>query len=357
MGRDAAGIAAVIFLPVALLGVDVNGDGIEDLIETVYPIWIPWDDWGDGDYIIGLNNTDASREYQIQSSNNNVNWLNETGWVPGTGNGQLLWCVWASPWVFHHRCVTTGIAELTSQTAATVPSNRSRTTRGVGEQVTVNSNFSSSPVTWSITSGNGTLSSGSVTSVTFTAPDRAGNTTVKGTKGSKSATITFTTIEPSGVTMERLMTLPTFHISGLPSAGFIALVYITPSNVSFENIQVREKSVNGVAINGLSCHNGLPHNLGPWVNVNEVVAGKGSKQEGGDLAKFGFSCGTPHQNGTFTFNIPMEFRVGTGTPKTFTTQTQQGQLTSTGKFTTSKAGVSVSHELNDPTNTSICPPY
>ena len=99
----ALAISTFALLPTALFGVDVNGDGIEDTIVTVYPEWIPWDP-PDGDYFVSLYNTDSSREYMIQSSSNQVNWLDETFWMPGTGG--LLLCIWASPLVSYHRCVT-----------------------------------------------------------------------------------------------------------------------------------------------------------------------------------------------------------------------------------------------------------
>ena len=102
----ALAISTFALLPTALFGVDVNGDGIEDTIVTVYPEWIPWDP-PDGDYLVSLYNTDSSREYMIQSSSNQVNWLDETFWMPG--NGGLLLCIWSSPLISYHRCVVKGV--------------------------------------------------------------------------------------------------------------------------------------------------------------------------------------------------------------------------------------------------------
>ena len=64
--RVAVGITILTLLPKALLGVDVNGDGIEDPTLTVYPEYEPLDAWI-GDYSVAIN-TASSRQYRIESS-------------------------------------------------------------------------------------------------------------------------------------------------------------------------------------------------------------------------------------------------------------------------------------------------
>lgn len=134
---------------------------------------------------------------------------------------------------------------LTTQTAATIPANRTRTKLGVGEIVTLQlTPAPPCPVVWS-QSGPGTLSGTSGSLRTFTAHGAASSTTITATIGGTPLSVTFNVVEPNGVIMQRSGT-GVFHINGTASAGFQATPFITPEDVSFKNIQVREGAVAGV---------------------------------------------------------------------------------------------------------------
>jgi len=239
---------------------------------------------------------------------------------------------------------------INTKTVATVPKNRKRTTIGVGEEVTLT--FSAGSANWTITGGK--LSATIGTKVTFTAPDRAVSITITATGSACSASITFTIIEPSGVSMKRVSGTNVLHTQGTPSVGIKTDIYILPSTVSFENIDISEDDAIGIvtgyfigtSLDGIH-HAG--HGAGTWVPVGTVTAGNGSKVDGHDDAHviLNASFGTPYSAGTFDWAIPWKFRVGSGTAKKFTTVHQRFTIDSNGAMTVSKAGASGSANLND----------
>ncbi|MBU1862554.1 MAG: hypothetical protein KKH94_02685, partial [Candidatus Omnitrophica bacterium] len=234
-----------------------------------------------------------------------------------------------------------------SETVATVPSNRSRTKLGVGEEV-VCSVTPAISVTWSVT-GDGYVSPTTGASTTFTASERSSTSTVHATIGSADNTIVFTAVEPSGVTMEQEPGTGIWHIYGTASAGFKGRPYITPNDVSFINIQVREQTCTGTGTGFYSYLNGIVHPVGSWISVGVGTNAKPSKVNGVDTIQSG-SKGPPFSNGIFTWPIPWEFRVGSSSAKEFTIVTHQQVADSTGKVTISKGGVSVSKNAADPTS-------
>lgn len=244
-----------------------------------------------------------------------------------------------------------GACSITSQTVATVPKDRTRTTIGVGEEV--NLTFSPGSASWS-TSG-GRLSATTGTKVRFTAPDRATSVTIQAVGSSCTAKIEFTVIEPTGVMMERNPGTGTWHTHGIPSVGMRLRIFILPVHVSFENISIIEGDCVGkvtgyfigTSLDGIH-HSG--HGAGTPVTVGTVVEGRGSKVDGVDTAQSGHcNFGTPYRNGGFTWNIPWSFRVGTGAWKQFATVSQKFTINTAGTMTVTK-GASTSATLNAPTS-------
>lgn len=253
---------------------------------------------------------------------------------------------------------TPGHLRLTSQTNATAPSNRARTSVGVGERVRLTARGAVGAVTWTKT-GNSVLSSSSGSSVTLSADDRAETTTVTARDGACGCTapLTFRVIEPSGVQMERGSGTGLWHRYGFASVGILNDVFITPDTVSFENIEVSEGDAVGVVtgffvgtrLDGMH-HAG--HGAGVWVPVGGPIAGHGSHVRGQDTAQSGnCSFRTPFAPGTFDWPIPWTFRVGTGTPKSFTTVHQRFLIDAAGGMTVTKGGASGAAGLLDPSST------
>src|SRR5688572_21583548 len=101
---------------------------------------------------------------------------------------------------------------ITSETKATSPANRARTTIGIGEDVDLT--VSPGPGTWTITSGKGSLSSPSGTTVTYTAPDRASTVTIQASGPGCTCSITVKVIEPTGLLFEKASSFR--HTNGRP---------------------------------------------------------------------------------------------------------------------------------------------
>jgi len=239
--------------------------------------------------------------------------------------------------------------KLETETEATIPSDRTRKKLGVGEKATLTLQPSSlSSVAWSI-SGSGTLSSTSGNPVTFTASDRASTPSITATCEGCSLTIDFTVVEPAGVIFEQEAGTGIWHINGYASAGFKGRPYITPNDVSFVNIEVREQSCVGTGTGYYSELNGLVHPVGSWGSVSTGTTEKPNKFDLVDKVESGIGA-SPFSDGTFTWLIPWEFRVGSGNAKVFTTVPQQQDTDSAGKVTISKGGISVNKNAGDPTS-------
>jgi hypothetical protein len=243
-------------------------------------------------------------------------------------------------------------AKVTSQTVATVPSNRARTRLGVGESTLLT--YSLGAATWTMSPPDpegGSLSSTSGASVTYTAPDRATSVTITATGGGCTKTITLTIVEPSSIRMERRPGTRGNHTINTASVGFIADIYVLPADVSFEHCSYLESEVDAV---GTGCFQQFYANnhVGHHPNTSPIPIGppvsdtSGSKVNGFDkIAASGSKC-----NGGWTWSIPWLFRVGGGTDKQFTTVDQVVAITAAGAADISKAGASNHANSGDATD-------
>jgi len=231
-----------------------------------------------------------------------------------------------------------------------VPSNRERKKIGIGEQVTCSVDASVGSVTWSVESGGGTVSTQSGLSTTFTAPDRAATCVVKAiTSDDEECSVTFNVVEPSGVNIVQEPGTGVWHTNNTASVGFKGRLYILPADVSFQQIEIREEDVAGVGVGYLSFKNGEPHGLKNWIPVDSPTNDtSGSKVNGVDTISSGTYTQQPYSNGTFTWAIPWEFRVGTGSEKEFSTVTHKEEIDANGNMTISKGGASKSKNYADP---------
>jgi hypothetical protein len=240
---------------------------------------------------------------------------------------------------------------ITSQTVATIPSNRERKIIGVGEKVVLT--FSLGEAFWTTTGGWLQLNKGS--SVNLVAPDRNSSITITATGGGCSASINFQVIEPIGVHMEIISTLYFFtslHQLFTISTGFDADVYITPDTVSFENIEIIEGVTRatargffiGTSADGMN--HDAAHGAGKWRRVGQVTIDKGSKVKGYDEVFFmsldRADFAPPYSPGTLDWFIPWSFRVLGGAKKEFTTVQQRFTIDASGTTTASKAGATIS---------------
>lgn len=239
---------------------------------------------------------------------------------------------------------------ITSQTTASVPSNRARTTVGVGEEVTLT--VSPAPANWTV-SGAGTVSPSSGATVTFRAGDRAGSATVTATGSGRTCSITFTVIEPSGLRMVRNSNVR--HTQGQPNCGFLATPYVLPDTVSFHNTEIRELNSQFTGQGYFLPFNGATHQpssqtASAWFTVAECQTGQGSPAGCNDEVYSGYT-GAAVTAGLLTAPCTWEFRVGSGASKAISPALEhRSAVTATGDCTTSKGGASETTHLNDPTS-------
>jgi hypothetical protein len=144
------------------------------------------------------------------------------------------------------------------------------------------------------------------------------------------------------------------HTKDRPDSGMQTEIFFTPADVSFQNIQYHEVDVPAVANGVYAPFNGVGHDPHPaTLTVDGVVAGLGSKANAVDNIYSG-DPGTPapFASGSITFNIPYEFKVGTGAFKRFATVIQRSSLAADQvTLVSSKAGASVTCHVSDPTST------
>jgi type VI secretion system secreted protein VgrG len=254
------------------------------------------------------------------------------------------------------------VLTITSQTVATSPTNRARTRIGVGEEVTLTAN--PGPATWAITSGTGRLSpsSGSHTSVTFTADDNAGSVTITATGSGCSGTITFTVVQPSSWTMEKAPGTNLKHANGRPDCGWKGLTWYHPDDVNFYNVQVREQDSQAVTTGSYNTFSGVKHGnyaggFSAWFPVVRHDPAKGSTDDApdeiysGDPGAANTRAAPPFTTGTMYFPIVLQWRVGSGSPHNFPSVRQEHEIFAPGRCESRKGAHTESRMYNDPTST------
>jgi hypothetical protein len=247
---------------------------------------------------------------------------------------------------------------ITSQTVATSPGGRTRTTIGVGEEVDLT--FSLGSATWATTAGTLTFIAGNPGPlVRFTAPDTAQFVTV--TAGA--ASILFTVLAPTSVAMDRQPGTGVKHRVNQPDSGIQTRVFIGPDSVNFGRVRYRELDVAGVpsvpgaySCNTFSaghCGVGAGSACPDKVLTDTVVVGMGTQSVLGDCAYSG-KCGgsPPFIPGSITVIIPYEYRVGTGPFRQITNVAQVHTLEpDASTLTASKAGANGTTTVASPTVT------
>ncbi len=258
------------------------------------------------------------------------------------------------------------VCTISSQTIATSPADRTRTKIGVGEEVKIT--VKGNPATWKITSGTGTLSpnTGARTSVTFTADDKAGSTTITATGSGCSCvnTITFTIVQPANWTMKRAAGTNLKHNNGRPDCGWKGNQYIHPNDVNFYRVEVRELDSQAVCTGSYMVFNGVKHgnypppdNASSWLTASTHTDADGTKinmidniYSGDPQAAAGNA--PPFTVGTMYFPITFQWHVtGNATKHDFGVVRQEHEIHSTGKCDSKKGGNSESSMFSDPTST------
>ena len=208
----------------------------------------------------------------------------------------------------------------------------------MGEEVKCT--FSRGSASWSL-SGPGTLSSGGPSeSVSYTAPDTAGSATITAKGGGCSDTITFTIVAPDSVHMVRNSGVE--HNQGFPDVGMKTSIYFGPDDVSFYNIQYHEVNCTPTVKGVYSCLGNCGHDPNPTTlsASTTVVGGKGTQMNAVDHVYSGH-CGKTSfftNSGSEEYDIPYEYKVGSGSFHNFATVVHLATCLSSGSLTIQKAG-------------------
>lgn len=216
-----------------------------------------------------------------------------------------------------------------SETVATTPGARTRTRIGIGEEVNLTTDPSTS-VTWTIESDDGqkgTLGTASGNSSQYTACDRGGKTvTIKAESAcGRTDTHQFTVVQPSSAHFVGQADISSLTTT-TAKAGFTGTVYAMPADVSFYNIDTTEGACQSTGTGVFSHWNNISHSLYPWFPSTSTVNANGTEQgwfdtcDTGTLQRTALNAATTgsHQ---FLWPIPWICQVrGGGTNGTFTIQ-------------------------------------
>ncbi|WP_367872869.1 hypothetical protein [Luteolibacter sp. Populi] len=214
-------------------------------------------------------------------------------------------------------------AHLISQTVATKPDNRERSKVGVGEVVdlTLKPSNVPSPV-WALSGAVGTSTldplAGPIS--TLTAGERECRPVVEVTIGGSTLKINFEVIQPTGVTMTREPGTGIFHVYGNAITGFKGRAYVTPNDVSFKYIQVREGTCPAIcegSLEGYEYDHPVPRDddgNAIWGDIVEGTSAMPSKLADVDQIRSGiYPPPFPGpDDGTFLWNIPWYYRLPGG---------------------------------------------
>jgi hypothetical protein len=247
---------------------------------------------------------------------------------------------------------------ITSQTVASSPKKRERTKIGVGEEVDLT--VSPAPATWAI-SGSGTLSpsTGSQTTVRFTAGDAAGSVTVTATGPGCSCTVTFTVVKPASWTQKLIAGTKT-HGIGRPHCHWQGTWFVHPNDVNFYRIRFRERDSKYVGTGSYSSYTGdwhghypLPDRASSWFRITDHTDAGGSEVAAVDTVDTGdpgaaITGAAPRfKVGSGYFPITMQWRVGDGTIRDFPATRQEDEIFANGRCESRKGGNTESTMYND----------
>lgn len=233
--------------------------------------------------------------------------------------------------------------DITSQTTATVPANRARTTIGVGEQVVITSNGGGLSA-----SGTGGTLSGSASGSTLTAAATGGTVTIRAAQRGKvctANTMQFTVIAPSTAIYNWNGNVA--HDQGKADIGKWGKVYFVPDSVNFSALSFQELAGTETATGSWYCN--PAHTPGGAVAIASYEAGRGWFI-GQDEVSVGSCFPTPYDANQYLQSyenqtIPTQYLLN-GTWKDANTVTMAATNDTSGNLTLSKDQMSGSTTVN-----------
>lgn len=183
---------------------------------------------------------------------------------------------------------------ISSQTFASEPGNRSRTTIGVGEEITLT--CSGDSATWVLSGESGGSLAGSGKSVTYTAGAVAGTDVITATATGCEADITFYVIAPTQANYQQEPDSTYVHTQYSSNLGYYFYIYLYPDTVNFYNCQYQEFSaVANATLGAYHCWDDTYITGSTWDFVQTVVSGLGTQCLGitPDFSYWGSCGGSP----------------------------------------------------------------
>ena len=242
------------------------------------------------------------------------------------------------------------VVEIQHQCVATTPTDQTRTTIGVGEEVDLTACGAPGTVTW--TTSAGTVSPTTGTSTTLTAPDRKATALVTASYNGGSCTKSFSVIEPTAINMLRVLVK---HDYNTATIGMKPHVFVAPDSVNFGAVSVRELSANFLAGGVYTSLNNTTHGTtvsNPSTGKVWVTHGTWCVNDDECLVS-GFSTYDPaHGTGYAICSIPCQWQCNSSAWVNFqNTSDQAGHSSgaSSHQLTISKDGASWSCSVYDPT--------
>jgi len=248
---------------------------------------------------------------------------------------------------------------------ATMPTNRARSTVGVGEQVTLTLTDGrpyrmdvAQRLIWTTTAGSLSPTWGYQT--TLTAPSNAATARVRVHYAAPDGRVTglstnFTVIEPTGVDHAEFVEYWPYASTTLAGAGVHFRPFVGPTNVSFYRVQVMEVSQTNTAADGYftihtPANHDSDHGADVWINLDYD---NHWKDTGGRSYDWPTSSGWPSpwydsgwSGGSYVWNIPALWRVvGTTNRNPMTGWDQIHQLGANGSMTITKFKRAVSRTI------------
>jgi hypothetical protein len=242
--------------------------------------------------------------------------------------------------------------KLTSTCVASVPTNYSRTTIGVGEEISC-AMIPSIAAKWSVTGG-GSVSPASPTfssSTIFTAPSNAASVTVTATFPNGShLSKKFTVIEPTGYVRAQITGTNTasYFGTGNAGAGMTNAIWIGPTTVSFGRVSIMEVGEVSTDATGYFANtNTWPvgnldhsqHGANHWILLTDANVFSDHASSG--------TCSTPWSSGSFSWTIPADWSVGPGPTNSMAGWNQLHTINSSGTVTVQKFGHTMTRTPSD----------
>ena len=243
---------------------------------------------------------------------------------------------------------------------------------GVGEVIkllpTQSLPTSNPPFYWAIKSGGGQIhnelsGTASYTAADFTAEELAtgadtkkAQLALKDNKNTEVVCVELTIVRPTGC---GLLKLGGIHYNGTANSGFWGQPVLTPNDVSFMNLVMRENRGTGKGTGVFQAGTGLLHAIsGGWLPASKMVA-QGTLFDGADQVyspatapSGGWADGDTTQVGTFEWDIAWEYKLAGDTSPSglqFYKAWHRSTCTQAGVVRTEKGGAYHTAAIGDPT--------